>query len=289
MNAAETRQFLAEEIRVTANIRSARLVDAIRTVPRDRFLGPGPWLIRSMADAGGPPRQTDDADPRQVHHDVAVAIDPSRDLYNGQPSLIAAWFEAVGLAEGQRVIHIGCGTGYFTAWTAHVVGSGGSVYAVDVDPALSDRARANLADRPWVSVHVGNGTNDLPHNADVIIVHAGATHPLDVWLGALNNDGRLLMPLTMHVPGMPESISKGVMLLVTKRAGSAANFEARCFSMVAIYSLKDARDEAMGAELGKMLMAGAFTKVARLRRDAHERGDTCILHGATMCLSAASA
>jgi protein-L-isoaspartate(D-aspartate) O-methyltransferase len=282
MTAADTRRFLAEEIRVTANIRSPRLIDAIATIPRDRFLPPGPWLIRGVADMGGGPRQTDDADPRHVHHDVAVAIDPARDLYNGQPSLIAGWLEAAGVAEGQRVIHIGCGTGYFTAWIAHVVGPAGSVHAMDVDPDLASRARANLADRPWVTVVQGNGTTALPPGADVVIVHAGATHVLDVWLDTLNDGGRLLLPLTMAAPGMPANIGKGPMLLVTRHG---AEWRARCFSIVAIYSLKDARDETLGAELAKMLMSGAWMRVTRLRRDAHERGDTCVLHGRTTCLS----
>src|SRR5512142_584549 len=127
MTAADTRRFLAEEIRVAANIRSPRVVDAIASVPRDRFLPPGPWIIRGMADVFGPPRQTDDADPRHVHHDVSVAIDPSRQLYNGQPSLVARWLAEAEVDEGQRVVHIGTGTGYFTALVAHVVGPTGYV------------------------------------------------------------------------------------------------------------------------------------------------------------------
>ncbi|MBE3073762.1 MAG: hypothetical protein IMZ75_02275, partial [Actinobacteria bacterium] len=69
MTAADTRRFLAEEIRVSANIRSPHLIEAIATTPRERFLPPGPWLIRGVGDMAGP-RQTDDADQRHVHHDV---------------------------------------------------------------------------------------------------------------------------------------------------------------------------------------------------------------------------
>jgi len=126
MSAADARRFLAEEIRVTANIRSKRIVDALATVPRERFLPNGPWQIRGVGDAGAAAgRLTDDAHPRHVYHDVAIAIDPGRNLYNGQPSLIARWLADVGLDEGQRVIHIGCGTGYFTALIGHVVGRRG--------------------------------------------------------------------------------------------------------------------------------------------------------------------
>jgi protein-L-isoaspartate(D-aspartate) O-methyltransferase len=286
MTAAEARAFLAEEIRVTASIQSPRLVHAMRTTPREKFLGPGPWTIytRGAGDlgAGGGPRQTDDDDPRHVYHDVPVAIDATRHLYNGQPSLIAGWLELLGLREGERVAHIGCGTGYFTAWIAEMVGPGGAVSAFDVDPALAERARENLAAQPWVTVAHGNGMRDLPGTNDVILVHAGGTHALDAWLDTLADSGRLLLPLTMSVPGMPSGISKGMMLLVTRRG---AEFAARAFGMVAIYSLKDARDEALGAELGKAMMTGGLMNVARVRRDAHARLDTCVVHGPTSCLS----
>ncbi|HKF67699.1 MAG TPA: methyltransferase domain-containing protein, partial [Vicinamibacterales bacterium] len=212
MSATDARRFLAEEIRVTANIRSKRIVDALATVPRERFLPNGPWQIRGVGDAGAAAgRLTDDADPRHVYHDVAIGIDPGRNLYNGQPSLIARWLDDVGLDEGQRVIHIGCGTGYFTAVIGQVVGRHGRVDAMDVDADLVARARNSLSDCPWIIVRHGNGTADLLEQADVVIVHAGATHVLEAWLDVMVDGGRLLLPLTAEFPGMPASIGKGVM------------------------------------------------------------------------------
>jgi protein-L-isoaspartate(D-aspartate) O-methyltransferase len=292
--AADARRFLAEEIRVAANIRSPRLVDALATIPRERFLPPGPWQIRGVGDVGGGPRTTEDADPRHVYHDVAIAIDPARNLYNGQPSLIARWLDEIALDAGHRVIHIGCGAGYFTALIAHVVGASGSVDAMDVDPELAARASANLSDQPWVRVRQGNGTNlvrrslgeggDLMNSVDAIVVHAGATHVLDAWLDALADDGRLLLPLTMEIPGMPAGIGKGFMLLVTRRGDE---WTARVQSMmpVAIYSLKELRDEQLDAALGRAMMNGSMLKIARVRRDAHEVEGSCIVHGSTTCLS----
>jgi hypothetical protein len=102
MTAEDTRRFLAEEIRVSSNLRHPRLIEALGSVPRERFLPPGPWLIRGMFDTG--PRLTDDADPRHVYHDVAIAIDPSRTLYNGQPSLIAKWLESLEIREAEHVL-----------------------------------------------------------------------------------------------------------------------------------------------------------------------------------------
>jgi protein-L-isoaspartate(D-aspartate) O-methyltransferase len=281
----DAREFLAEEIRVTANIRSANLVDALATVPRERFLPPGPWHIRGIGDVGGPPRITEDGDPRHVYHDVAIAIDAARNLYNGQPSLIARWLDVLQLGNGQRVVHIGCATGYFTALVGQMVGPRGSVQAFDIDPDLAGRARNNLSDQPWVEIHHGNGTTGLLVDADRILVHAGATHILDAWLDALIDGGHLLLPLTAEFAGMPSGIGKGMMLLVT-RHGSEWPAQAYGTMPVAIYSLREVRDTQAAASVSHAIATGALMRVQRVRREPHEPISSCIVHGPTNCLSA---
>jgi protein-L-isoaspartate(D-aspartate) O-methyltransferase len=284
MPAADARRFLAEEIRVSANIRSPLLVDALASVPRERFLPPGPWQIRGVGDVAGPPRRTDDADPRHVYHDVAIALDSGRNLYNGQPSLIARWLDELALAPGEHVLHVGCGTGYLTSLIAHIVGPHGRVDAIDVDAELAVRARVGLSDQPWVHVRHANGSTGLPPNLDAIVVHAGATHVLDAWLDALRDGGRLLAPLTVEFPGMPAGIGKGMMLHVRRSGGE---WQSRILSSmpVAIYSLKDLRDESLDAKLVQAMTTGALLKIQRVRRDAHEPEPSCVVHRATGCLS----
>jgi protein-L-isoaspartate(D-aspartate) O-methyltransferase len=70
---------------------------------------------------------------------------------------------------GDRVLHIGCGSGYYTAILASMVGPGGHVTAIDVDPALAAAAATHLADWPWVSVRQGDGTQDLPEAIEVVV------------------------------------------------------------------------------------------------------------------------
>ena len=65
------RRFYAEEVETACGLRTRALVDALAAVPRERFLGPGPWLV---ADMFGAPRATPDDDPRRVCHNVAIAI-----------------------------------------------------------------------------------------------------------------------------------------------------------------------------------------------------------------------
>jgi protein-L-isoaspartate(D-aspartate) O-methyltransferase len=279
MSTDVARHWLAEDLRVCWNIRSTAVLGAFAAIPRERFLPPPPWTMRGFFEGGN--FAPDGDDPALVYHNVAIAIDASRELFNGQPGLIARWLEDLAIPPGARVVHIGAGTGYFTAILGHLVGPTGHVYAVDVDPALADRAKRNVAEWPWIEVTQGDGGSGLPAGVDVVLVHAGATHVLDVWLDALADGGRLLVPLTGTMPAMHANIGKGMMLQVT-RAG--AEWRARVSGMVAIYSLVGGRDDAMNTAVGRAMLSGALMKATRLRRDVHPPGPTCLLHGPTTCL-----
>jgi protein-L-isoaspartate(D-aspartate) O-methyltransferase len=277
---AAARRWLAEDLRVSCHVTSSAIIEAFATVPRERFLGPGPWTMRGLFEGGAYSPQGDD--PAVVYHNVSIAIDASRDLYNGQPGLIARLLEDLAIRPGARVAHVGAGTGYYTAILGQLVGPSGRVWAVDVDPGLVERARANVAEWPWIEIAHGDGRAGLPPRSDVVLIHAGATHVLDEWLDALADGGRLLVPLTGAMPAMGASLGKGMMLRVTR---TGPDWTARVGSMVAVYSLVGGRDDAMNAALGKAMMTGALMKATRLRRDSHEAGAECVLHGATCCLS----
>src|ERR1700755_1740781 len=110
----EARSRYAEELRFAARVRSSAVIDAFATVPRERFFGPGPWRILSPM-ALGQYWTTPDADPRHLYHDVLIAIDEERRLNNGQPSLWARMYDQLKLTAGAHVVHVGVGTGYYTA------------------------------------------------------------------------------------------------------------------------------------------------------------------------------
>ncbi len=279
----EYRRFFAEEIEACAGLKTPALVEAFATVERERFLRPGPWLMKGEADLGGPPRQTADANPRRVYHNVVLAIDPSRQLFNGQPGTLGFWIDALGLRPGARVLHIGAGLGYYTAILAHTVGSTGRIVAIEVDEALAAEARANLREIPNVEVRRGDATGKLGETFDAILVNAGVTHPLPEWLDALTPGGRMALPLTVAMPpGAP--IGKGFVVLVAND-GAAAGMSARVLSMVMIYSAQGIRDEAMSARLGKAFTRAMFPAIKRLRRDAHDESPSCWLHGDGFCLT----
>jgi protein-L-isoaspartate(D-aspartate) O-methyltransferase len=282
------RRFFAEEIEAVARLRSRALVDALATVPRERFLGPGPWTVLADTDVTGlapiKTRQTPDADPARVYHNITVAIDPSRLLFNGQPATLAPWIDALELAPGSRVLHVGAGLGYYTAVMAHCVGPAGRVAAFEADAALAARAREHLASTPWVVV-CGEATADpLEGTFDAILINAGVTHPLDAWLDALAPGGRLILPMTASMPAMGP-IGKGFVFLIHRQD---EGFAAKLHGFVAIYSASGLRDDALNAQLGKTMMAGPQKAqvVARLRRDPHDASDACWLHTPSFCLGA---
>jgi protein-L-isoaspartate(D-aspartate) O-methyltransferase len=287
MDIALRRRFYAEEIEAVARLRSRALVEALATVPREQFLGPGPWVVVAETDltGAGPAktRETPDADPARVNHNIAVAIDPGRMLFNGQPGTLAPWIDALELAPGGRVLHVGAGLGYYTAVIGQCVGAGGRVVAYEAEPELAARARLNLAPMPWIDVRGEAAANRADGPFDAILVNAGMTHPLAAWLDGLADGGRLILPLTATMPAMG-NIGKGVVFLI-QRSGDA--FGARLSGFVAIYSAVGLRDEAINAQLGKAMMAGPqkAQAVTRLRRDPHAADPACWLHTAFFCLS----
>ena len=270
-----SRRWFAEELRHVAHLRSRAVVDAFATVPRERFVGPGPWRIRSpmrMAQYW----TTDDADPRHVYHDVLIALDETRGLNNGQPSLWAALFDSLDISPGERVLHLGCGTGYYSAILAELVGPQGRVMAVEIDGKLAEQARVALQPWPQAVAITADGTAYDPGEVDLIVASAGATHPAPLWLDSLRTGGRLLFPLTTDDQG-------GAMLLLTRQGPDT--FAARFIQPVGFIAFAGARDPEESRRLKAAFGGGDTHSVKSLRRDAHAEGETCWLHAAGWCLS----
>lgn len=280
---AARRRFFAEEVQTVANLRSPALVEALATVPRERYLPPGPWTIRSDSDFGAPPRATPDADPRHVYHNVGVAIDFARMLFNGVPGLLAMAIDRLDVKPGDRVLHLGAGTGYYTALLAQVVGESGRVLGLEVDEKLAARAADNLTAMPWVEARRSDGTKALNEIFDAVLINAGVTHPLDSWLDAMAPGGRMVLPLTATMSTMG-NIGKGLLLRLTRTA-DPNRFDVRVLSFVAIFSAIGIRDEALNVDLGKALARQPFPPLKTLRRDPHKRSGSCWLHGSTFCLA----
>ena len=247
---AKRRQAYAAEI--ARRVSDPRIEAAFAAVPREDFAGPPPWRIGSGSLFG----QTTSDDPARLYSDVLVAIDAERGINNGQPSLHAQSIDALRLKEGETVVQIGAGAGYYTAILAHLVGPEGRVIAYEIAPDIADRARANLARYPQVEVRARSGVEDLP-KADAIYVNAAASHPLIAWLDALKVGGRLLFPLQA-------ARSTGAMLLVT-RPESGDRWPARFLSAVVFIPCEGAQDRAIARKLDEAYRRGGTGRVRSLR------------------------
>jgi len=60
----------------------------------------------------------------------------------------------MGVTEGQKVVDVGAGLGYFTVPAATIVGGAGMVYAVEPDPTRSDKIRKRIASEGVKNVSV---------------------------------------------------------------------------------------------------------------------------------------
>lgn len=216
---------------------------------------------------------------------MLVALDASRKLNNGEPAFLLRCLDDLDLSPRDRLLHVGCGVGYYTAIAAETVADG-TVVGIELDARLAERAAKNLHRWPNVTVLAGDGSeiaSELPF--DAIFVNAGATEPLPGWLDRLRDGGRLLVPLTVDLAEPWSGLGAGQMLLVTRHAGF---FAARFTSPVGIYHCAGARTPSGVDLLEQAYRRGGHERVRRLRRDEHPSGPQCWLHAPRFCLSCAA-
>ncbi len=281
----ECRRFYSEEVRLAGNVKSPAVVEAFARVPREEYLGPGPWEMASP-DLGGMSMlsvkqvsYTALHDPRQLYHNILVVIDKDGAINNGQPSALATWIDALELKAKARVYHLGSGVGYYTAILAEIVGPEGSVVSSEIQPELAARAQKNLARYSNVTVLAGDGATVDPGECDGMFINAGVTHPLPLWLDRLKDGGRLVLPLTMSMN------AKGGVGVMAKIVRQGNRFTAQSVGPVAIYSCASARDAQREPLIKAAMMKGALLKLKSVRRDTHDPAETCVVHDCNVCLS----
>ena len=272
------RRAYAKQVLAAAGVADRRLAAAFAAVPRENFLGPGPWRIVRW---GRGYEKTPSRDPVYVYDDVVVAILPARSLNNGQPSLHASLLGSAAAKPGEHAVHIGVGLGYYTAILAHLVGRRGTVTAIEYDRELAERASRNLAGSPNVSVLNGDGTRfDFPP-ADIVYVNAGATQPLPHWLDRLAEGGRLIVPLTEA--GFPRTDFRRGAVFCIERHGD--DYAARRISGVAIFPCAGGRDDDGAAALSDAFARGGAERVTQLYRRDDVPEEDCWLRGKGWCLA----
>jgi protein-L-isoaspartate(D-aspartate) O-methyltransferase len=189
-NIAEIRSIFARLMAAASGSADPRLERAFELVPREAFMGPGPWRIGIYQKY----LETPDADPAYLYQNVLVALDADKGINNGEPFLHAIWIGAVSPKAGDTVCHIGAGTGYYTAILSVLALPGGTVNAFEIEEGLAHKARDNLRPFEGISVTTGDATKLPLPQSDLIYVNAGVIAPPPSWLQALRPQGRMIFP-----------------------------------------------------------------------------------------------
>jgi protein-L-isoaspartate(D-aspartate) O-methyltransferase len=170
--AAARRNMVDGQVR-TADVTDLRILAAMQEVPRERFLPPA---LSGLA---------------YLDLDVPVGEDQgvSRRLLN--PMLRAKLLQAAAISGTDRVLDVGCATGYGAAVLSRIAGQ---VVALEEDPALAKAATEALANEPNVAVASVPLTEGWPPGGpyDVILLEGAAEQVPAALLRQLKDGGRLL-------------------------------------------------------------------------------------------------
>lgn len=147
-----------------------------------------------------------DADPEEIYRDVAVVTKRRPDgvaiSSSSQPGVMARMLAQLEVRPGDRVLEIGAGTGYNAALLAQLVGPGGEVVTIDVDPGICASAGRRLHDAGVsnVSVLAGDGWSTIQGSGrfDRIEATVGVWDLSTAWVKQLQGDGILVAPLWLR-------------------------------------------------------------------------------------------
>jgi len=155
------------------DVTDQRIQAALLAVPRERFLDP---VHRPLA---------------YLDTEVPVSTQSRRVLL--KPIVFGKLLQAAGTREGERVLDVGCATGYSAAVLARLAGT---VVALEEDAALARAATANLAALGVANVTVATGplTAGWPQGApyDVILLEGRSEVAPGPLCEQLADGGRLL-------------------------------------------------------------------------------------------------
>ncbi len=102
------------------------------------------------------------------HHQPPAQRDFSDYIARMESSDRAKWqkpeqvLSALQLRPGERIADVGCGPGYFTLRFAEAVGAAGTVWGVDIEPAMLARLREQMRDRKIENIRAVHCTESDP-------------------------------------------------------------------------------------------------------------------------------
>ena len=155
-------------------VRDPRVLEAMRTVPRHRF------VARSLAG--------------DAYKDYPLGISAGQTI--SQPYIVALMAEAAAIGPQDRVLEVGTGSGYGAAVLAELAAS---VVSVERHRKLADAAARVLAELGYATATVvcADGSQGYPPGApyDAVVVTAAAFRIPPALINQLADGGRLVIPV----------------------------------------------------------------------------------------------
>jgi len=177
----EAREQMVQEQIIDRGVRDPRVLEALRKVPRHRFV---PLAMQPSA-----------------YEDSALPIGLGQTI--SQPYVVAFMTEALELKPQDRVLEIGTGSGYQAAVLSLLAGE---VYSMEIVERLGVEAEARLKEMGYANVHVriGDGYRGWPEAApfDAIIVTAAPPEVPPALVEQLGTGGRMVVPVGRYVQNL---------------------------------------------------------------------------------------
>lgn len=171
MNYERARHHMIQQQLRTAAVLGPTVVEQLYADRRENYV---PSACRTLAFA-----------------DTAIPLSPTASMF--PPVLEARLLQEAGIKRDDRVLEVGTGSGHMAALLAD---QAEQVWSVEIDPALAERARLNLASDGVtnVTVEIGDGLAGLPAQApfDCIVLSGGVSEIPQALQHQLSVGGRLL-------------------------------------------------------------------------------------------------
>jgi protein-L-isoaspartate(D-aspartate) O-methyltransferase len=173
--AAARRNMVDGQVR-TADVNDLRVISAMLEVPREQFVAPAMAGLAYL-DLDVPVGEAEGALRRLI-----------------KPMVLAKLIQAADLAATDRVLDVGCVTGYAAALLARIAGE---VVALEQDAALGEAACAALSPLPNVGVVSGPLIEGWAQGApyDAILLEGATEFAPETLFGQLKDGGRLVCVL----------------------------------------------------------------------------------------------
>lgn len=174
LDLARARERMVEVQIARRGVRDRHVLDAMRRVPREKFVAPG---FEEFAYEDGP-----------------LPIAEGQTI--SQPYIVALMIEAAEVKPGDQVLEVGAGSGYAAAVIAQIADQ---VHAIERHSALGVAANRRFGALSYenIDLRIGDGTRGWPEAApfDAILVAAGGPDAPQALKAQLAIGGRLVIPV----------------------------------------------------------------------------------------------